>query len=361
MRKQTILAIDDDPRNLGLLSELLKDRNVTLLVAEDGESGLERTRYARPDLILLDVLLSGTNGFETCRRLKLEETTKDIPVIFMTALGDIEYKVKGFECGGIDYITKPFQREEVLARVEVHLKARALAESLQEANASLGRRVEERTAELARANRILKSDIEEKNELLREVHHRVMNNLQVMASLLDMSLRSVADPASRTLYEDLAGRLRAISEVHEQIYNTEDYSSIDIGEYVGKLADILRQGCRGASTEPDVTIKADPIQLGLEQAVPLGILVNEILTNCFRHAFPENLPRRGAVSVELRSLPGSVIELTISDNGIGLAGESEQPARMGLTLISLMQQQLGAELELTREEGTSYRIRLRKA
>jgi len=102
----TILIIDDDPDNLAMVSAYLEDRQYRILVAEDGESGVRRALYARPDLILLDVLMPGIDGYETCRRLKALEGTKDIPVIFMTALAETEHKIKGFEAGAVDYELK---------------------------------------------------------------------------------------------------------------------------------------------------------------------------------------------------------------------------------------------------------------
>src|SRR5512136_1632578 len=127
---QVVLIIDDDPNNLDIVSGYLKECHHTVLFAEDGESGLTRADYARPDLILLDIMMPGIDGFETCRRLKEMESTRDIPVIFMTALAETEHKVRGFEAGGVDYVTKPIQREEVVARAGVHLRIRELTAKL---------------------------------------------------------------------------------------------------------------------------------------------------------------------------------------------------------------------------------------
>ena len=155
--EQAILIIDDDPNSLTIVSGYLEECNFTVLIAENGESGLKRADYTKPDLILLDIMMPGMDGYETCRRLKEMESTKEIPVIFMTALADTEHKVRGFEAGAVDYVTKPFQREEVLARVGVHLRIRELTRGLQKANESLEKRVEERTAELHRLNRELRA------------------------------------------------------------------------------------------------------------------------------------------------------------------------------------------------------------
>ena len=125
-----VLIIDDNPTNLGVVVDYLEESGLKIITAKNGEMGIKRAHFAKPDIILLDVMMPGINGFETCRRLKADETTTDIPVIFMTALDNTEDKVKGFEMGGIDYVTKPIQHEEVLARLTTHLSIRDLNKSL---------------------------------------------------------------------------------------------------------------------------------------------------------------------------------------------------------------------------------------
>jgi signal transduction histidine kinase len=122
----TLLIIDDNPTNLGVIVDYLEEAGFNIVVARDGETGLKRAEIAKPKLILLDVMMPEIDGFETCRRLKAEQKTSDIPVIFMTALDNVEDKVKGFEVGGIDYVTKPIQHEEVLARINTHLRIQDL-------------------------------------------------------------------------------------------------------------------------------------------------------------------------------------------------------------------------------------------
>jgi two-component system sensor histidine kinase/response regulator len=141
LKGHCVLVIDDDPANLGAMSGYLVPMGLEVLVARDGPSGLEKARYARPDLILLDVRMPGADGFEICERLKAEQSTREIPVIFMTALTETEHKIKGFKAGGVDYITKPVQFEEVLARVATHLKLNDLRQNLDQ-------KVKQRTAEL---------------------------------------------------------------------------------------------------------------------------------------------------------------------------------------------------------------------
>lgn len=136
-QKGVIVIVDDKPTNLGVLFDFLTDSGFKVLVAQDGESAIQKVEYAHPDLILLDVMMPGIDGFETCRRLKANPATQDIPVIFMTALSEAVDKVKGFSLGAVDYVTKPMQQEEVRARVTTHLTLRNLHHKLQEQNLQL--------------------------------------------------------------------------------------------------------------------------------------------------------------------------------------------------------------------------------
>jgi DNA-binding NtrC family response regulator len=170
-RPPNVLVVDDTPTNVGVLLEMLGREGCRVLVARDGDSALEQAQYGKPDLILLDVMMPGIDGFETCRRLKRDARTADIPVIFMTALGDLEDKVKGFEAGGRDYVVKPFEHEEVLARVRTHLQLEALRRELADSNRRLEARVEERTAELRSALaevESLKQKLQQENRYLRQ-------------------------------------------------------------------------------------------------------------------------------------------------------------------------------------------------
>jgi len=128
---ETILIVDDNLTNLGVLFAHLRSVGFKVLVAENGRSAINRARLALPDIILLDILMPGMDGFETCHRLKEDPLTRDIPVILMTALTDTENKVKGFSTGAVDYITKPAQYEEVTARINTHLTIRKLQNNLE--------------------------------------------------------------------------------------------------------------------------------------------------------------------------------------------------------------------------------------
>lgn len=188
----TILVVDDTPTNLEVLFDFLNEAGFKVLFAEDGESALAKASYATPDLILLDILMPGMDGFETCRRLKANEITQSIPVIFLTALNDTVDKVKGFTLGAVDFITKPLQYEEVVARVKTHLRLQALARQLQEQNARLAHEMQERQqaeAAIQRQN--------QRSQLFAEVTLKIRQSLH-----LDDILQTAVTEVQKVLQAD---------------------------------------------------------------------------------------------------------------------------------------------------------------
>lgn len=176
----TVLVVDDNPTNLSLLFDLLSHEGFKVLVAPDGEGAIAQLGYVKPDLLLLDVMMPGIDGFETCRRLKANDLTQDIPIIFMTALSAISDKVKGFDVGAVDYITKPIDREELLARLKTHLMIRRLQKTLQTQNLALQKEISDRIA----AESALRM-------FLHAVSHDLRNPVTAMLMLLRHLLRGV--------------------------------------------------------------------------------------------------------------------------------------------------------------------------
>lgn len=135
--QDTLLVVDDVPANVSVLLEFLTNAGFKVLVAKDGSTAIKRVAYGHPDLILLDVMMPGKSGFEVCEILKSQAESQDIPIIFMTAVSDTVDKVKGLSLGAVDYITKPFQQEEMLARIKTHLNLRKLQQKLEKRNMEL--------------------------------------------------------------------------------------------------------------------------------------------------------------------------------------------------------------------------------
>jgi len=192
----SILVVDDTPANLGFLIETLSQAGYRVRVATDGESALEQARYAPPSLVLMDAMMPGIDGFETTRRMRGTASLAQTPVIFMTALSEGHDKVRAFAAGANDYVTKPFQHEEVLARVQTHIARRALERELERANAELESRVAARTQELERALaevEALKVRLQQENQYLRrEISEQMSDAIVGRSPALQHALSQVA-------------------------------------------------------------------------------------------------------------------------------------------------------------------------
>ncbi|NEN88308.1 MAG: hybrid sensor histidine kinase/response regulator [Okeania sp. SIO3H1] len=185
-----ILIVDDNPTNLSVLSETLGAAGFRFRVAMDGESALALVERNSPELILLDVEMPGIDGFEACRRLKANPVTKSIPIIFTTALADIESKTKGFSLGAVDYIPKPFDQAEVLARLRVHLQLRRLTESLE-------KQVSDRTAALQKAQvqLVQQEKLSGLGEMVSGIGHELNNPINFIANNLQPLREHIAEVA----------------------------------------------------------------------------------------------------------------------------------------------------------------------
>ncbi len=201
---ENILLVDDNPTNLEVLSETLLEAGFQVAVAIDGLSALEQIEYETPALILLDVMMPELDGFETCQLLRENSATADIPVIFMTALADTESKVKGFSLGAVDYITKPFNQQEVLARVRIQLKLRNLAQTLENQNHLLRQQIQQRQKveiSLKKAKEAADLANRAKSDFLANMSHEIrtpLNGIMGYAQILQRS-KNITDQERKGL------------------------------------------------------------------------------------------------------------------------------------------------------------------
>jgi len=182
-----ILIVDDNPGNLGVLFEYLSRSDFKVLVAQSGEDALELVKENMPDIILLDILMPGIDGFETCRKLKADSKTIDIPILFVSSLSETVDKIKGFEAGGVDYITNPFQQEEVLARIATHLNIRNLKNQLEKQNKDLQKEIALRK----KAEESAESANRAKSSFLANMSHEIrtpMNSIMGFTDILEQKL-----------------------------------------------------------------------------------------------------------------------------------------------------------------------------
>ncbi len=219
-----ILIVDDNVHNLQVLGNILQSSGYNIAVAERGEDALNFIEKKRPDLILLDIVMPGMDGIGVCNKLKSNPRTQDIPIIFISVHKDTQEKIKAFQAGGVDYITKPFQREEVLARVSVHLQLQEAKEKLQKSNEELEKRIQDRTRRLLESNKKLEEMnialkvLLEKKEESRDVFVRnlVFNVRQMIEPCLDKLKQTPLTPFQRRLLFSLENRLKEIINPYQR-------------------------------------------------------------------------------------------------------------------------------------------------
>lgn len=205
----TLLIVDDTPENIKVLFKFLREAGFKVLVAQDGEDGIRKAEQALPDLILLDVMMPRMNGFETCQHFKSKENLKDIPIIFMTALTDTTDKIHGFSVGAADYITKPIQQEEVLARVMAHLKLYKLQQQLQHKNQQLQERTEQLQTEI-RYRKEIQMSLETVNISLAQ------HTVELQKRTLELEQRNLElDAFAHTVAHDLKNPLSGVIGLSE--------------------------------------------------------------------------------------------------------------------------------------------------
>jgi len=209
----------------------------------------------------------------------------------------------------------------------------------------------------------VQESLKEKEVLLREIHHRVKNNMQVISSLLNIQSDYIEDERYLAILNDSKNRIKSMAIVHEKLYQSNDMANINFGDYITTLANSLMSFYETASRHIALSIDAEDVSLGVDTAIPCGLLLNELLSNCMKHAFPDN--RKGIITVTLKTVNSDDAPeylLVISDNGIGIPEgmNIRETSSLGLQLVTtLVEHQLQGKIDLTRTDGTTFNIRFK--
>ncbi|MEW6753275.1 MAG: histidine kinase dimerization/phosphoacceptor domain -containing protein [Candidatus Latescibacterota bacterium] len=403
-----ILVVEDSRTQAAALQSLLEAAGYGVSVAADGREGLEAVRRERPALVVSDIVMPGLDGYGLCRKLKADPSLRQIPVLLLTSLSDPEDIVRGLEARADGYCTKPYEDDLLLAGIAAQLSGslpvggedergelevtiggrrhrvtstpreilgmllstyesavrqnRRLSETQEELralNEELEDRVRERTQELEVRQQHLTQALREKETLLKEVHHRVKNNLQLIASLLRMQARRLDDPRQQQVLLDSQSRVQSMAMIHERLYRSESLAEVDFRVYAAALLGELLAAHQPSPGRVAVELAIEDGALGLDAAVPCGLIVNELVTNALKYAFPEG--RRGTIRIALETQGGSNV-LTVSDDGVGLPAAIQPGAAggqgLGLGLVRLLAEQLEGGMQVEGgAQGTRVEVR----
>jgi two-component sensor histidine kinase/HPt (histidine-containing phosphotransfer) domain-containing protein len=353
-----ILVVDDEPLNIDLVREVFAG-DYRVLFSCEGAAALEMAASKKPDLILLDVMMPEMDGYQVCKLLKSNRQTREIPIVFLTGRNDEKAELKGLEMGAVDYVLKPINASMLKARVSnlVELKW-AQSQLLKLAAQKHMERVAElleRSTEKEALNKKILQALADKEVLLKEVHHRVKNNLQVICSMLGMQALALQDAAAVSALNDSQSRVRSMAIIHELLYGSDTLSDLDFFEYAGQLLREMALTYGVNSSRVRLRANTTPQRIDLNRAIPCGLILNELISNAFKYAFPEG--REGEVEVSL--LPcESGLRLTVEDNGIGLPEGFEigETRSLGLRIVQILVKQLGGQLRIVSDHGTRFEI-----
>jgi two-component sensor histidine kinase len=333
-KKTKVLVVDNDPQMLSITSRVLREAGYEVIETTTGTECLKIAGETRPLLILLNISLPDISGNEVCRIIKSTPSLSDIFIIFVT--GDRATSIdksRGLDGGADGYIARPILNDEFLSTVK-----------------AMDRIIQAETQ--------LKKEIEEKEVLLSEIHHRVKNNMQIISSLLSLQSAKIKDKKHADMFKESRDRIRSMALIHETLYQTKDFANVDFGRHVKAIANHL---FRSYGVNPEkIGLKIDMADtlLELNNAIPCGLVINELISNSLKYAFPQD--GTGEIKITLRSMNQDEIELTVSDDGIGIPAEMdlEKVESMGLQLVNiLVENQLEGEIDLDRDGGTAFRIR----
>lgn len=397
-----ILAVDDNSTNLSVLSQALKQVGLKVRVAMNGASAIKIAQQYSPELILLDIQMPDMDGFETCARLKANLSTQAIPIIFMTAMADTDSKVKGLSLGAVDYITKPFEEQEVIARVKVHLQLRQLAKTLEERNTQLQhwteeleQRVAERTAEISQALQDLQQfqlqliqseKMSTLGQLVAGIAHELNNPIGCIANNLSPAFEYVAtltkvidfyqqfcpeatlkmeqmlgDMDMAFALEDLPKLLKSMKLSTERItdisislrnFSRSDASTkvrVNLHDGLDSTLTILSHRLKAVGSRPLIKVIKDYGDLPDLECYP-GLL-NQVFMNIIANAIDaleESLPTIPEIRIQTSFINRQIIIL-IADNGIGMSAEVQQKAFNQLFTTKVVGKGTGLGLSIARQ------------
>lgn len=303
-----ILAVDDNQMNLMVMRSMFKYQNYQVHYADCGEKALEMARQLRPDMILLDVVMPDLSGFEVCRILKEEVYFKDIPVIFITAADEIEFIINGFEAGGVDYITKPFRKEEIMLRIKTHFELKLTRDQLVET-----------TQTLMDLNKV-------KDRLFSIIGHDLRGPIGNVKMVLEFMSKGIIDPTKGEQYrKTVQDLLRTTDEVFSLLENLLAWSTYESGnlssipenivfkEAVASIVNLYQAGIN--SKRISLNINIDPDHIVYADLNMIKTVVRNLFSNAIKFT-----PVEGTISFASEQENGFVI-IGVSDTGTGMPQE----------------------------------------
>jgi two-component sensor histidine kinase len=325
-----VLYIDDDPGISRLVQRHLERAGFAVTLAANGEQGLGLAASHVFDAIGLDHYMPGRDGLEILEQLR--ELPGAPPIIFVTGAEEPRIAVTALKSGAADYVVKDVHG------TFIELLAASIAQEI--TRARLQREKDAAELEVRESRDRLEKLAAQQALLLLEMNHRVANSLQLIVSLIELQARKVPDEAARAMLRQAAERVEAVTMVHRRLYTGNDVAFVDMDAYLAGLLEELERAVRGGQPVR-VELRAAPVRLETDRAVAIGLVVNELVTNALKYAYPAGLG--GVVRVMLDEAPDGQVRLTVEDDGVGFGPESApKGSGLGGLIVSSMAQSIGA-------------------
>ncbi len=345
--KKLILIVDDVERNQQVLAAILFQNGYDVAVAQSGSQALEMLKNIHPELILLDIMMPDMDGIEACRHIMRNENTMDIPVIFLTALSEKDEVVRGFQAGAVDYVTKPFNSEELLARVKTQIELKEKSRRIAELNEHLEEKVEERTRQLAEANKRLKNLDSAKTYLLGLLSHELNTPLSGIKGFAQILQTTLKDPEQLEFLKDIlesADRLQKFADISLLItkLKTEKYNLEKNKIYLRGLLQEVIYSVQNEFLSKNLTFN-NSVQEDLKTCADEYLLSQGI--RIILHNAAKFSPERGVIRLSSVTSDDRVM-LSIADYGPGFSNDMLKNLFDMFTSGELLQHKEGFGLSL---------------
>ena len=338
----SVLVVDDEPVMRLLLRTAIQKEGYRVIEASNGEECLALFQTHQPDIVLMDAMMPKMDGFECCLALQKLCSEKSSPVLMITSLDDSESIDKAFASGAADYATKPIHWALLRQRI------RRLQDSIKR----------------DQAEKKIEASLKEKEAMLKEIHHRVKNNLQIISSLLNLQSKSIKDKHILDLFRESQNRVRLMALIHEKLYQSSDLSRINFNEYVEVLLSYLIRSYEVDIANISLVLNVEEIFLEIDAAVSCGLIINELVSNSLKYAFPKpsctkengNSENEPTISITAKRTGPETFSIVYRDNGIGLPAnfDIDSDETLGQQIISSLTMQLDGELEAAnRSDGST--------
>jgi DNA-binding response OmpR family regulator/anti-sigma regulatory factor (Ser/Thr protein kinase) len=342
----TLLVVEDDPDIQAMLHNIFSNAGYTVFTASSGREAINALHQQPIDLVVLDVLLPDQNGYEVCEQVRNNGGSR-LPIVMLTALTQPRNVMLGLEAGADDYVRKPFVPEELLLRVQRLLQWHDEIRSAESEAAHLRDLLELVQRQLSAS----RDETTVETTLRREFLHNVTTHMQALSGIVDAAIRKLPPSPEREVVQQLKGRVRGAALVYE-ISEALQHDQVEVGSLIRTIASALKSMYR-PWRRVRLTVEGTALHLPLAVASPLAMIVNELVTNCFKHAFPDN--RFGAISIRY-GVQHDTFELTVEDDGVGFDSEQTSFGR-GRTTVNQLAESLHGAIDW-HSDGTGTRIRL---